>query len=63
MYWSCAGAGDLAELVDILSHDIMSVHWLRAAAHCDITKQHVRFFEKRENYAMHGALVTAATGA
>ena len=52
--------GDSAELVEILSRDILSVHWVRAATHCDgaglekgydvsIFKEHLRFFENREN--------------
>ena len=48
--------------------------WARAATHWDgvglekgrnvsVIKQHLRFFEKRDNHAMYGALLTAATGA
>ena len=72
--WSCTDAEDSAQLVEPLSHDIMSVHWGGAATHCDcarlengcdlsIVKQHLRFFEKCENQTMYGALMTAATGA
>ena len=54
-YWSFTGVRDSAGLVELLSHDIMSVHWSHAATHCDgaglekgcdgsTIKQHLRFF-------------------
>ena len=71
---SFTGVGGSAEMIQILSRAILSVHWARAATHCDVAglerqygvaiiKQHLRFFEKRENHAMYGALLTAAKGA
>ena len=74
MYWSFTGVGDSAEVIQVLSRDILSVHWARAATHwdgvglekrCDVSiiKKHLRCFEKRDNHAMYGALLTAATGA
>ena len=74
VYWSFTGVGDSAELIQVLSRDILSVHRALAATHwdgaglekgCDVSiiKQHLRFFEKRENHAMYGALLTAAMGA
>ena len=41
VHWSFTGVGDSAELIQVLSRDILSVH--------SIIKQHLRFFEKREN--------------
>ena len=63
VYWSFTGVGDSAELIQVLSRDILSVHWDRTATHwdgvdldkgCDIStvKQHSR-----------RALLTTATGA
>ena len=74
MYWSFTGVGDSTELIQVLSRDILSVHWAHAATYCDgvglekgcdvsINKQHLRFFEKRDKHAMYGALLTAAAGA
>ena len=73
VYWSLTGVGYSAELIQVLSRDILSVHWALAATHwdgaglergCDVSiiKQHLRFFETRENHAMYGALLSAATG-
>ena len=63
-----------AEMMELLSRDIMSVHWNRSVMHqdgawhqrvCDVSiiKQHLRFSEKRENHAMYGALLAADAGA
>ena len=68
------GVGDSAELFQVLSRDILSVHWARAATHwdgsgpekgCDVSHHGAvsAFLEKRENHAMYGALLTAVTGA
>ena len=35
MYWSFTGVGESAELIQVLSRDILSVHWARAATHFD----------------------------
>ena len=70
-YWSFTGVGDSAALIHVLLWDILSVHWAGAATHwdgaglergCDVSiiKQHLCVFE---NHAVHGALLTAATGA
>ena len=70
-YWSFTGVGDAAALIQVLSRDILSVRWAGAATHwdgaglergCDVSiiKQHLCVFE---NHAVHGALLTAATGA
>ena len=69
VYWSFTGVGDSTELLQVLSQDILSVHWARAGAGlakgCEVSiiEQRSRFFENRENHAMYGALLTAATGA
>ena len=63
VYWSFTGVGDSAELIQVLSLDILSVHWARAATDwggaglekgCDVSiiKQHLLFFETREHHAM-----------
>ena len=33
VYWSFTGVGDSAELLQVLSRDILSVHWARAATY------------------------------
>ena len=33
--WSFTGVGDSAEMAQVLSRDILSVHWARVAAHGD----------------------------
>ena len=60
---------DSAEWVEILSRDILSVHWAQAATHCDgaglekgcdvstVKQQFCCFSKKRENHAMYGALL------
>ena len=74
VYLSFTGVGGSAELLQVSSRDILSVHWTHAATHqdgaglekcCDVSiiKQHLRFFEKRENHGMYGAMLTAATAA
>ena len=74
VYQSFTGVGDSAELIQVLSRDLLSVRWARAATHwdgaglekrCDVSiiKQYLRFLEKRENHAMYGALLTAVPGA
>ena len=61
-------------MIELLSRDIMSVHWNRAptaATHCDCAgledgsdvstpEQRLRFFDILENHATCGALLTAA---
>ena len=72
--WSFTGVGYSAELIQVLSRDILSVHWARAATHWDgaglergcadsIVKQHLRFLQHCENHAMYGGLLTATAGA
>ena len=69
VFWSFTGVGDSAELIQVLSRDIRSVHRARAATHwngagfengCDVStvKQHLCFFPRNENHAMctaHGS--------
>ena len=50
----CTGAGDSAELIQVLWRDILSVHWAWAATHCgsglgegcdaSTIRQHLRLF-------------------
>ena len=35
VFWSFTGVGESAELIQVLSRDILSVHWARAATHWD----------------------------
>ena len=35
VYWSCTGAEHSAELIQVLSRDIMSLHWAWVATRCD----------------------------
>ena len=57
VHWSFTGVGDSTRLIQVLSRNILSVHWARVATRgdgeglekgCDVSiiKQHVRFFEK-----------------
>ena len=60
----CTGLSPVwvTELIQVLSRDMLSVHWARAATHWDgacpsdvsIIKQHLRYFERRENHGPRG---------
>ena len=42
VYWSFTGVGDSAELIQVLSRDVVSANWARAATHWDGAGERVR---------------------